>query len=476
MTEGYYYIGMSEEFIRKISEYMDEFHMVKKGDGIVIGVSGGADSVALFMSLYEISASLDLKLYVVHVNHGLRPEAKEEAEYVRSLCVERNVPFFLYEEDIAALSKRMKVGTEEAGRYYRYKVFSEVLLKNCPRGKIAVAHNQNDCAETLLFNLFRGTGPAGLASIPPVRDRIIRPLMCVSRTEIESFLKGKGISFYTDKSNLTEDYTRNRIRNKLIPMAKEDVCSECVEHIAQTASLLRELNDFAVEQTEAAFKEIVFVADNEKVLYYKDGFTSQNVYLQKTLLKKAIDELVPNNKDFTHVHFESILSLLSGNGTKSVDLPYGLCGVVSYDTIGIRRKVRKNDNSSFCENLRPGQELIVPDGYELFCKVIPKEDGFLPERKQYTKTLDYGKIKESLVVRTRRPNDYIAIDSMGRKKKLQDYFVNEKIPAEERDNILLLADGNHVLWVIGYRISEDVKVTDSTKEILYISLSKEEEQ
>ncbi|MBP5151445.1 MAG: tRNA lysidine(34) synthetase TilS, partial [Lachnospiraceae bacterium] len=173
---------MSADFIGKIEKYIEKNRMLQKGDTVVAGVSGGADSMALLTVLHELSSKYDLKLKVAHVNHGLRPEAAAEAEYVRSVCNELNIPFFLNNADVTGYAKETGKGTEEAGRELRYRFFESLATGSA---KIAVAHNMNDLSETMLFHLCRGSGPRGLSSIPPVRGSLIRPLLCVKRSEIE---------------------------------------------------------------------------------------------------------------------------------------------------------------------------------------------------------------------------------------------------------------------------------------------------
>ena len=217
--------------IRSVEAYMEQHGMIMENDVVVAGVSGGADSVCLFLLLEEYCKKKNAKLVVVHMNHGIRKDASADAAYVEALCKEFSVPFHLYEKDIEKMSKDMGIGTEEAGRKARYEAFEEVLQLYGGKGKIAVAHNRGDQAETVLFHLFRGANITGLSGIAPVRENVIRPLLCMERTEIESFLTQKGRSWCIDSTNEENTYTRNKIRNVLIPFAREEICEQTVSAI-----------------------------------------------------------------------------------------------------------------------------------------------------------------------------------------------------------------------------------------------------
>ncbi len=444
------------EFVRKVKRYISENALIDKGDKIVIGVSGGADSVALLLSLSDLSAELDLKLYVVHINHGLRNEAYGEAEYVRTLSKELEVPFFLYEEDVWSIAKKLSIGTEEAGRKVRYERFYEVLKKTGAT-KISVAHNKNDLCETMLFNLFRGTGIKGLSSIPPKRGEVIRPLLCVERSEIEEFLSRRQVSFCTDASNLTNDYSRNRIRNIIIPAIRENATNEAVSHMAETAKQLRELYTYIDGESDRKFKECLLYKSENKVSLDKTLLTGCDSYMQKLLIKKMIDALVPSNKDITHTHLEEVCIILQKPGSKRANLPYGITAVSDYETLTLEKGSEK-------EEKLPNIEFEIFDNFE----------GFDYGDKKYTKYFDYDKIGNVPSVRFRESNDFIVINKEGNKKRLKDFMINEKIPAASRDTTPLLVKGNDVLWVVGYRMSEAYKVSKDTKKILRATLFKED--
>ena len=321
--------------IRTVEDYIKKFNMISPGDEIVAGVSGGADSVCMLLLLLEYSKNREIDLKVVHINHLIREDASSDADFVKRLCDEHGIRFFLFEEDVEGVAKALGLSTEEAGRKIRYERFRQVMTTD--RAKIAVAHNKNDVAETVLFNIFRGTGLEGLSSLMPVNGDIIRPLLGLSREEIEDYLKEKGQSYRTDSTNLTNDYARNRIRNVILPYVEENITTGSVKHIAQMSEKMFLLRDYVKEQTDAAYDSLVTVFEDESDIDVP-GFLKLHEMLQRELLLRVLEKMTPYRKDITSRHVESILTLVEKTGEKRADLPYDLEAVRQYDRLIIRKK------------------------------------------------------------------------------------------------------------------------------------------
>ncbi len=456
-------------FYTKVVKYMIARDMLRSGASVTAGVSGGADSVALLLVLCKLREEYDLKLSVVHVDHGLRPEAHSEAEYVKRLCETLDVPFHLKEADIRAEALKRGVGTEEAGRQVRYEAFNEVTPEG---GFIAVAHNMNDLSETMLFHLFRGTGPKGLAGIAPVRGNVIRPLLCVTRAEIEEFLREQNVTYVTDSSNLEDDYTRNRIRHNIIPVIERDVEKQAVSHMFETAEQLRRLNDFAGGFAAEVFDRIASV-DGEKVSFSLEGYKEQHDYIRSLLVRMAIDRLVPGNRDITSVHIRLVdeLSLLAN---KEIDLPYDLKAYTRYGFLYIKKKgPEAKEPGSKAVTLNIPGETKVPGVGTFSCRIVPREKITEISRNEYTKCIDYDKITAPLLIRNRLSGDMISVTKTG-SKKLKDFFIDQKTDRDQRDSIPLVAMDSDIVWVIGLRLSEGFKVTEATKQVLIIDHNKEE--
>lgn len=475
----------TDAFLGKIRNFIAKEKLINKGDSIVMGVSGGADSVALFKVLCELRKELDLKLYVVTVNHGLREEAALECDYVKSLCEAEGVSFTLVKEDVNALAAKLGVGTEEAGRRVRYGAFEE-KVEEIEKGKasevkIAVAHNMNDLGETMLFHLFRGTGPKGLASIQPKRGNIIRPLLCVQRSEIEEWLHSQGIQYFTDSSNLTDDYTRNKIRHNIVEYAVNNINEGSILHMAEASGDLRELNALADEITEAEFRkrlndveekqnDEIKDCNNKEIIMDVTGFHDLNPFIQRSLIKKCIDSLVPGNRDITKKHLDSVISILGTTESKRLNLPYGIEVLAEGGTVSLA--LINGDLKGILPQKLQGEsgEIIVSPDLSIKWEVFERKKDFEISKNVYVKCFDYDKITEGLVIRGPLEGDILTINSELKKKKLSDYLIDEKVPRSKREVVPVLADGSHVWWVIGKRISEYPKVTDDTKRILQIEV------
>lgn len=458
--------------IEKVRNYMQQYKMLVPGDTVVTGVSGGADSLCLLFMLKEFAEEMSLQLAVVHVNHGIREEAGEDAVYVEKICKELEVPFFLKETDVEAIAKSQGISTEEAGRNVRYEAFYEVLkqLNAEEQGKIAVAHNANDRAETMLFHLFRGTGLTGLSGIKPVRDRIIRPLLCLDREEIEQYLEKKEVTFCIDRTNNEDTYTRNKIRHHILPFAENNICTGAVSHMNRTAEMLLETEEFLREQTISIYNKIVEEKGNSVYVSVKE-FINQPRLLQKRILLLCMEKIAAGRRDIGLVHIENILSLFTKEGNKELALPYGMSARRDFEKIFIGADSSKEIKkvSGEIEVLIPGEIEIEGIGVLEFRVFEYDKSKIIPE-KTYTKWLDYDKIEKSLVLRTRQTGDYLTINKTLSKKTLKKYFIEEKIPKNERENIYVLADGSHIIWVPGHRISQYYKITSETRNILQVHL------
>ncbi|WMC91209.1 tRNA lysidine(34) synthetase TilS [Kineothrix sp. MB12-C1] len=482
---------MNGRIFSKVKAYMKKYEMLVPDDTVVAGVSGGADSVCLLLMLCEIAKEVPIHLVVVHVNHGFREEAKRDADYVGQLCKERGLPFFLVEEDVRAYAKREKLSEEEAGRKVRYFAFAKVLKEQTKgKGKIAVAHNAGDRVETMLFHLFRGTGLAGASGIKPVRENVIRPLLCLHREEIEEYLAEKGVPFCIDRTNLEDTYTRNRIRNHILPFAEREICKGASEHMWEAADMLLETEEYIRKQAEKIYESCkvtiegteqkeeareVINSKADAIVLRADVLTLQEPFMQKQVLLRCLEELTGHRRDITSVHIEDIRKLLNRQGSKQISLPYGLIATKEYGSLTIGTSIAGNGH---CKAKEKGPALAisipgtvqVPGLGEVEFSVFSYEKTQIIPEKSYTKWFDYDRITRSLAFRQRETGDYLTINEDLSKKTLKNYMIGEKIPKSQRGELYVLTEGSHVLWVPGYRISQYYKVTEYTKSILEVRL------
>ena len=469
---------------KKVDDFVRKYDMIESGDTVVTGVSGGADSVCLLFMLCALRERLGFRILACHVNHGLRGEAADADEaYVRSLCGRLGVPLRIFRENVELIARKRKQSTEEAGRLVRRSAF-EKMCREDGGTKIATAHHRDDNAETVLLNIARGTGIRGLCGIRPVRGKWIRPLLCLSRDEIEQWLEEKGVSFCTDATNEEDIYTRNRIRHNILPALKEQVNAGAARHLSDLALQIQEVWDHIEKETDRAEAGCVtFSGDagsGRKVTVAGDGFAGLAPVIAKTLIHRCICRAAGEEKDIGAVHVMDTIALFGKQAGKEADLPYRVKAVRT--SSGVRLSKLSGPESAagipeVCLKI-PGETYFPGTGQTIQCTLLKKTDDFSAEeipQKSYTKCFDYDIIKCSLSARNRRPGDYLVVDGKGNRQKLKSYFINEKVPRGERDEKLLIADGDHIVWIPGMRMSKAYQVGSGTKRILMIKITEDRE-
>lgn len=452
--------------IKEIRRRMEQYHMLEPGDKVLIGLSGGADSICLAQSLYELSSEYGLCLGAVCCHHGLRgQEADEDVRFVEDFCKERNILFYGVKEDVFQRAKTSGMSLEEAGREFRYKSFRKIMEQH-GYTKLAIAHNANDRAETMLFHMTRGTGLAGLCTMEPVRifydeKKLIRPLLWMKKSEIEAWLTRKQISWRVDSSNLEDLYSRNRIRHHVLPVL-EQMNERAVEHMGETAEQMGELNSYIKEEEEKLYTQTVSYKNN-KMMIGIPRLKEHHSYLVKAVLYRCLGEMAGGKKDVASIHVKILLDLMEGGSGKEAFLIRGIRARREYDFLILlkeelsEKEEKDGKKEEILKNLPITMEKFSYTGQEI-------------SKNEYTKHFDCAKIQNELCVRFWQQGDYLYLRENGGKKKLARYFIDAKIPLEEREQIPLLADGNHILWIVGHRISAYYKVTDKTEEILEVTI------
>lgn len=438
---------------KQVEAYIIQNGMLKPGDCVVAGVSGGADSVCLLWILKEMRVQWNLTIVAVHVHHGIRGnQADEDEAYVQKLCRTWNIECRCVHVDVPLLAKQENMTVEEAGRKARYDVFAAAAAE-CKAVRIAVAHHMDDNLETILMNLFRGSGLKGISGMEPVRDNVIRPLLCVRRSRIEEFLREQNIAWCMDATNLETEYTRNKIRLAILPAIYEAFPS-AGEHILQTARLAAEADRF-MEELSCKFIDQYGAPCYNGISVDRKAFLRQDAALQKMIVRQALVRAHAGLKDVTGHHIEEVCLLAQKPVGKSVSLPGGWQVRNGYDTFFIcRRKEEENQEEG---------------SWRMETSIFPYKKNVKFPENQYTKWFDYDTITDTIVLRTRKTGDRIQVHPDG-SKKLKDYMIDARIPKEQRDRIPVVASGNQILWVAGYRISEAFKVREHTKNIIQITL------
>ena len=450
-----------------LKDYCRNHDMIKKGDRIIAGVSGGADSVCLFLLLLELKEELFFDLSVIHVEHGIRgDESREDAAFVQRLCEEQGIPCKVTAVTAPVFAKEHRLSLEEAARSLRYRAFEEYrqeLLSETPEHRVllATAHTRGDQAETVLFHLIRGSSVRGLIGINPVQNGLIRPLMFAGRGEILAYLKEKNAAWREDPSNADTAYARNRLRHDVMPVL-ESIHPGAESHIAAAAEDLAELEAYLEAETKAAIAACL--TPEKPLVIRKDPYEAYPPLMKRRIVYEAIAAAAGSKKDIERSHVEAVMELMENQSGRQLSLPYDLNAQRIYQGIRLVKLHTAAKEETRGKTPEEMQKLVRT-------RVFDRPDELLIPKKKYTKWLDYDKIKNGLQVRTRRSGDYLQIDDAGGKKSLKKYLIDEKVPGEERGDLPLLCDGDHVVWVIGRRVSAYYKVTDETRriiEVLYI--------
>ena len=479
--------------------------MISKRDHLLVGVSGGPDSVALLYLLMELRDIYNLQLYIVHLNHMLRGnESNEDAEYVKRLAKKMKLPVFIGKRDVGKFAKASKLSLEEAARIQRYEFYKQIADKLNIR-KIALGHTADDNAETVLMRLLRGAGEQGLTGIYPVRRigdlEIIRPLLNIYRREIESFLKEKKISARTDSSNTDNRFFRNKVRLELIPLLEKNYNQNIKQVLINTADILKEDNECLEEITEKFYRQAEHPTSKPRteILWFRakgefgdtnnpvgDGHARPAIHLsvqkigdfplaiQRRVIRYGIKKLIGHLRQITYQHCNEVLKLLKSNlAYGMIDLPNGLVVERMRRELVIRRRKTQNIHSIIYPVKIPGETLVPEFGVKLICAISKRKTNFkLSTQNPYQESFDYGKIKEPLFIRTRKNGDTFQPLGMIGKKKVKDFLIDQKISQPKKNRVLLLTDKSDIIWVAGLRISERFKVTEKTKQVLKVMFSK----
>lgn len=460
--------------LNNVKDYIKKHQMLQQNDRVILGISGGADSVCLLFVLLELRKEYNLELVGVHVNHNLRgEEALRDQRYVEEICKKYEVPLTIVSVDVSQRAKIEKLSFEEAGRNVRREAF-EQEAKKAAGSKIATAHHQNDNAETFLINLVRGTGIRGLKGIAPVRGQWIRPLLGVSRTEVEAYLLDKGVEYCIDSTNLEDDYTRNLVRNQVIPILENSMNAQAIVHMNSAIEELAKIDAYLEMQLDSMWQ--ICVCENDVINI--EMMNRYPVLLQEKLCKRVLEQAAGESRDITRTHILQMLELKQKQVGKQINLPYGLMAKRGYVGIVIETDSKKeNLNIEGIELEIPGETLLA-DGCCVVTSLQEINDTWLeknsPEEineNSYTKYFDYDIIKDVLRIRGRCTGDEIVINKNGNRQTLKKFFINQKIPQEDREKKRLLVEGNKVLWAIGLRKSEGYNITKETKRILKVQLN-----
>ncbi len=448
--------------IQKVYDSILKYNMIDKNDKILVGLSGGADSVFLCLSLIELRSVIDFEIYAAHLNHGIRgDEALHDEEFVKQFCKENNITLFTQYKDIPLIAKANKISEETAGRDERYSFFRELLVQN-KLDKIAVAHNANDNVETVLLNMIRGSALKGLCGIKAVNGNIIRPIINVKRNEIEAFLKNKEQNYCTDSTNLTNIYTRNKIRNIIIN-TMEEINPSLIDTVNSNLESL--INDENFINSYAHKLQCISISNND-IIINRNIFDMENISVKKRLLLQAFRELKGNCNNITNTHLNILCSDIQTGNT--YDMPDSICVIYTADNI-IFTKSHEEDIKYYYE-YTIGEELKFCLGTKIISSYCDKAD-FSDKNAIY---LNADHIKaQKLIIRSRLDGDVFIPYGLKHSKKIKQFMIDLKIPVNDKNKIPIILDGDEIAAILPYRISDKYKIDAATKNILKIQMIKE---
>lgn len=458
--------------ISKVNSTIDKYRLLEKGDRVVVAVSGGPDSVFLLRALNELTKDLNLTLIVAHLDHCIRGTAsKRDCRFVEDLAKGLGLPFESRSVDVPGLKKAERLSTEQAARRVRYNFFMDTL-KGFGAQKVAMGHNADDQAETVLMRLIRGAGVKGLCGIPPIRDGIfIRPLIEVRRSEIETFLKTNGIEFVIDISNKEDIYLRNKIRNSLIPLLMREYNPGIVQSLIQTSEILRKEDQFLNKIAFDLFSQSRVYGGDKSVTLDISHLRKLDESMQIRILRKAIDSFSGNLKGITFKHFESILLMLCNReGNKFLNLPRGILIERRYNELIIKRE-EKERPFYYSFSQIPCFVRLEEVGKNLEFKIISPDYRLKLDIHPNIAFMDYDQVRFPIIIRSFREGDRFQPMGLKGTKKLKDFFIDTKTPKSIRKRVPLLVFDDLIAWVIGLRIDHRVMVREYTKEILQVRIS-----
>lgn len=443
-------------------------NLINQGDNVLIGFSGGPDSIFLFHNLRLLKEILSFNLYASHINHMYRGEdADHDENFVRTICEKYGIELFVKRKNASDYANELKVTEEEAGRILRYDFFRE-NLEEVGGGKIAVAHNLNDQAETVLQRIIRGTGIDGLGAMSYEKQNLIRPILNIQRCEIEKYLYQNNYDFCTDKTNSQAIYGRNKIRLNLIPYLEKEFNSNIQNTLFRMSKVMEKDSKIIEKYINLKFLDVLVNKDENQIIL--DLYKSKKMedYEAGRVVRHALELLKGNTNNIEMKHIDYACELIKvGETGKKINLSEGFIIEISYNNIIIRKMVEKLENFKY--NIILEQPLYIKEtGKIIVCRVLDVSEYNPNDKKSIS--IDYSIVMGNLTIRNRKNGDSIIPCGMAGSKKLKDIFIDMKVPVDERDKKLIIHDEHNILWVEGYRIHNSYKVSSSTIKILNISI------
>lgn len=465
----------------KVFKYINENSMIEDKDKVLVALSGGPDSVCLLHILHRLKEQLNIELYAAHVNHCLRGDsALGDEEYSKDLCNKLGIKLFVKRVDIAQFAKDKGISTEMAGREARYGFFDEIK-KELHIDKIAIAHNANDQAETLIMRALRGTGIEGLVGIRAMRDGVyIRPILCLTRSEIEDYVSRENLNPRIDESNLEDIYSRNKIRLKAIPFIEENFNKDIIStlnRLAYTCSKDVELIENIINEKYPKYCKRF----SSEIVISKEAFNEMEAIVTR-VIKRALVEISSTCNNFELKHIYDIIAIQKSNTGKRINITNGVLAVNEYGDIRLKLKssIAENTCEEISFNAKEKLELskqitVISEKFGKFVfEISEAKNGIKFTKDEYIKVFDFDKVSQ-VSIRSRKDGDKIIPLGMRGSKKIKDILMDAKVPKDMRDSIPIILFDDEVAWITGLRVSDKYKVTKNTKVFLKIKFVRKED-
>lgn len=449
---------------QKVLRFIKENNLIVESDRILIAISGGPDSVFLLHFLNKFRRKYKIDIAAVHINHLLRGKDSQRDElFCKAICDELSIPFFFHRVNVKKYARLNKFSLEVAGRKIRYQYF-EKLLNRIDYTKVVTAHNSDDNLETVLLNLVKGTGIKGVAGIPVKRDKIIRPVLCLSKQEILDYLEENKFEYRVDLSNYSDEFERNYLRNNVIPLVQKNLNPSVKESVLNSSLNLQRFNLFIDEQLKK-LKSIVKVEKDSQISFSLNDVIKIDEFLFAQLIKEVVDENFNSKTEFEDI--KKVISLIKRQAGKTEELSNSLLAVREREVI----IVRKNNNvtESISITLKVGDKVQVLNN-KFSIKDIAKSKITIGKNKNI-EFIAADKIKNDFIIRNWKAGDKFYPIGLRGTKKVSDYLTDAKIDLLERNKQLVLTNNGKIVWLIGKRLDDRYKITSQTKKVLKLCLN-----
>ncbi|NLY10113.1 MAG: tRNA lysidine(34) synthetase TilS [Firmicutes bacterium] len=450
---------MQFDLYERFEEALNKYNMLDVNDKVLVAVSGGPDSMALLHLFWRWNKN---RVGVFHLNHQFRPEAEEDAFFVKKIATEWDLTHHIMSYDILRYLEESGETKQQGARTIRYRLMEE-LRQKYGYTKVALGHHADDQAETVLMRIVRGTGLTGLAGIPAVRNHYIRPLLCVNKEELINYCNAFSIPFVIDDSNKSTVYFRNKIRNHLIPILEKDYNVAIRDHLVKLAQMVHDDDEELEERAKQIFTELELEsAEPKQISIDRERFRALSPSMQRRVLRKGIADYKGDLVGINFEHIEELRNRVVQPGTFEMDLP-SIVIIGNSNTIVFGGYQVRSEWEPFELNI---PSTVVLGRYKINARVYSINE--LPQRQENAEDYDYQKLVLPLVVRRRQPGDRIEVFG-AHNKKVKDLLIDHKIPVQLRDEIPIICDQTGILYIPGVRRSEKGRISPATREVLRLT-------